>query len=402
MLKVLFVQTSNSGIAYWRLYNFAQAMARRGLAQASVLWWQKKLNETHPWEREVVDPQYRARILSEMNAYVREADVIVFQMVHTLAALDVFYSVREAYPDKLLCMELDDNIVSTPEYNPASPFYAPGTEFRRLAIAQMKAADAVIVTTPYLAELYTEFNPHCVVIPNAIDSALWGRVRRKSKGGVRIGWAGGASHTEDLELLRPAVERVLDEHPEAVFVFVHGVPEFFKGKQRIETVYSWAHIHRYPQHLADQDFDIGLAPLVDNAFNRGKSNLRWLEYSALGIPTVAAKVGHFAQTITHGVDGLLCETRPQYWDAIDTLIRDRKARKEMGKAAARRVATAFDVDAIAGQYVEALREIVARGPVGEVPPAPDIPLKAHQMVGMALEEEAPGEQGAAVRVGGAA
>lgn len=367
-MRVLFIPTSNSGVVYWRMYNFARAINKRGLAQADFLWWQRDLNEIHPWQYRITEAVSKHAILGEMNHCVREADVVVMGMVHTRAALTTFYAIKDAYPNKPILAEIDDNILSTPTYNPADPWYAPGTEFRSVAVEQFKAADGIICSTPYLAELYRDLCEHTYVVPNSIDFDLWGRLKYRNRPGIRIGWAGGASHTEDLEIVRPAVDAILKKYPDAKFVFVHGIPEFFKNQERVECVYKFARIDKYPALLAGQDFDIGLAPLVDNAFNRGKSNLRWLEYAAMGIPCVASNVGHFAETIKHGEDGLLADGPEDFITHLSDLIEDRKYRRQIGANAKARVDQNFNVDRVAEHYVETLRAIVAKGPTKEAPP----------------------------------
>lgn len=390
-MRVLFIPTANSGITYWRMFNFAQAMNRQGIAEADFLWWQKDLNEIHPWQYQVTEAVTKHAILGEMNHCVQNADVVIMGMVHTRAALETFYAIKDAYPDKPVLADIDDNILSTPTYNPADAFYHPGSMFRGVAVDQFKAADGIICSTPYLAELYSDFGD-TYVVTNAIDRRAWQNLKRKNKPGIRIGWAGGASHDEDLAILKPAVDAVLKARPEAKFVFVHGIPAFFKNRDGVECVHRFARIDKYPAFLAAMDFDIGLAPLVDNAFNRGKSNLRWLEYSALGIPTVASRVGHFAETIQDSQDGLLADSPEAFTAAILRLVEDRELRRNMGATAKARIDADFDADKTAAAYVEVLRGIIERGPVKKAPAlASDMaaaPL-AGVLAGDILPEEVP-------------
>lgn len=391
-MRVLFIPTSNSGITYWRMFNFAQAMNRNGLAEADFLWWKKDLNEIHPWQYQITEALLKHAISGEMNHCVQAADVVIMGMVHTPAALQTFYAIKDAYPDKPILAEIDDNILSTPTYNPADAFYQPGSMFRSVAVDQFRAADAIICSTPYLAELYADFCEQTFTVPNSIDRKAWDKLRRKNKAGVRIGWAGGASHVEDLEILRPAVDAVLKKHKEARFVFVHGIPEFFRGMDRVECVQKFTRIDRYPAMLASLDFDIGIAPLVDNAFNRGKSNLRWLEYSALGIPCVASRVGHFAETLRDGKDALLADSPDDFTAKILSLVEDSGLRKRIGAAARARVDSDFDADKTAAAYVEILRGIIERGPLKKSPPLPsDEPAQSLEGVqaGDILPEEVP-------------
>jgi len=385
MIKPLFIPTLNSGVVYWRMFNYVNSMHRNRIAPAHLLWYQKGLTEQHPWQVDVTQNEFRARILGEMDSACRIADVIVMGMIHSPAGLNVFQSIREAY-NKPVLLEIDDNFLSTPTYNPASASYDPDSIFRKLCITQMREADGVIVSTPYLKELYSEFNDNIYVVPNCIDFDVWGRTKRKaSKGRVVIGWAGGASHNDDLAIVEPAVDYILKKYPKVEFKFVHGISPALR-KRKVKHISKFARIDKYPQFIASQGFDIGIAPLVDNAFNRGKSNLRWLEYSALGVPTVASSVGHFEETIIDGQDAMLCESPQGFIQNLELLINNREVRRELGRQAYARVFKDFNVDEVSRKYAEILKEVSDRGQIKRaIPEYKDSNFKAEPIE--ALTEE---------------
>lgn len=381
--KVLFIQCSNSGVAYWRGYAFWIAAHRTNAADWHMLWWQKDLREIHPWQIDVADAVYAARIVKELEAYAITADAIICQMVHTPDALAMLEALKIRCPLTPILAEIDDDITDTPSYNPAFGAYKPGGEFCSRALDQFRQADAMIVSTPHLAEVYREYNKHIYVVPNSIDFGLWGKVRRSRRRGLTIGWAGGASHDEDLRIAEPAIHAILKDFPETRFILVHGAPAFLRGVPRVEHVRKWAPILRYPQHLASQGFDIGIAPLVDNKFNRGKSNLRWLEYSALGVPCVASRVGNFAETIKDGVDGLLAGSPLEFEDCLRRLVSDRRLRSAIGRRAQDRAGKDFNMDKTLVRYMDAIDEVIARGVV-KLPPE-------HR--GWAMSDSGPGMSG---------
>lgn len=368
-IKVLFIPTSNSGVSFYRLWSWAVAAHKNRTMLAECLWFQYDMNTTHPWEVDLQDPAHYARIMAEMNAKVRMADVVVMQMVHTAAALNLFLTIKEAYPHIPVLAEIDDHMLSTAEYNPASAFYAPGTDFRRLAVEQFASADAMIVSTPYLREVYSELNENIRVVPNSINFKLWdAHPRKKFKDQVRIGWAGGASHSEDLRIIEPVIHKVLEQNANARFVFVHGIPDFLRNIKRVECVSKFSRIDKYPKFLAGQGFDIGVAPLVDNAFNRGKSNLRFLEYGAMRVPCVASDVGHFKETVNTNSDGLLCKDEKEWIDSLNHLIRNKDERKRLGNGAYNRIRKDFNVDVNVFEYEKILRAVIEKGPKPLVTP----------------------------------
>lgn len=361
-LKVLFIPTSNSGVGYYRSWLWAVAAQRNRAFFADCLWYTYEATETASWEVDITDPRYSARIMGELDAKVRMADVVVMQMVHTPAALNLFLSIKEAYPHIPVVAEIDDNMLSTADYNPAAPFYDPGSKFRAVAVQQFKSADAMIVSTANLAEVYSEFNANIHVVHNSLDFDVWNKVQRKSRPGiVRIGWMGGASHVEDLRLIEPVVRNILAKHKNARFTFVHGIPEFFKGVRGVECVSKFTRIDKYPKFLGQRGFDIGIAPLVDNAFNRGKSNLRWLEYAGMRVPCVASNVGHFKETLRSGTDCLLADNAGDFETMLDVLIRNRDMRTRMGLQAYERARRDFNIDKNVFAFEEILRGIVDKG-----------------------------------------
>lgn len=367
-IKPLFLPTLNSGVTMWRMFNFVNAFHRNRIAPANLLWWQKDLNENHPWQMDITQPEYRARILGEMDACCRVANVVVMGMIHTPAGLNLMQSIREAYKLPVL-VEMDDNILSTPTYNPASSAYDPDSAFRKLCIAQLREADGMIVSTPYLKEIYSAFNDNIYVVPNSIDFDLWGRLQRKNvKGKIVIGWAGGASHNDDLAIIEPVVEYIVAKYPKVEFKFVHGISPNLRGKKGVKWVSKFARCDKYPQYIASQGFDIGVAPLVDNAFNRGKSNLRWLECAAIGVPCVASNVGNFKETIVDGKDGLLCDTADDFIRNLEILINNKEIRRELGRQAYARVYKDFNVDVTTEKYAEILEDVVTRGQINRAVP----------------------------------
>ena len=361
-LKVLMIPTTNAGVAFWRMFNFWVGAFRTRAMDVHMPFWKWDMPEANPWETMIAEPQYKSMITNELTTKVRQADVVVMQLAHFPDSLMTFAGIKEMFPGTPVVAEVDDNYISTASYNPAFQAYEPGRPLRDIANKQFQIADALIVSTPYLKDVYAELNDNIHVVPNCIDLKRWD-VKARNKPGIRIGWAGGASHYEDLKLLEPIIHATLKKHKGVKFVFLHGIPEFLKNIPDVECVYRFERIDKYPRYLAANDFDIGLAPLIDNAFNRGKSNLRWLEYSALGIPTVASNVGHFKETINHGVDGFLADSKEDFQNYLDHLITNRKERIAVGLRAKERIASDFNVDKWAFHYADILKEIVKKGQV---------------------------------------
>ena len=286
-------------------------------------------------------------------------------MVHQEGGLELFDSIKLKFPHLPIFMEIDDNVLSIPPYNQAHEVYSPRSEVRRRCLEQMRKSDGVIVSTPYLKEIYSEFNSNIHVVPNSINFKKWDSLKRKKKPGIRIGWAGGSAHEGDFDEVKDAILGICKKYPNVKFVLVNGpaangLPEWAKGVKQIEHKMMWTPILKYPQMLADLDIDIGISPLVDSAFNRGKSNLKWLENAALGIPTVAMNVGHFAHTLTHCDTAMLANDSDEFFKHLETLINDRKLRKEIGNSARVHAEINFNIDENIKKYCRILNEGIAK------------------------------------------
>jgi glycosyltransferase involved in cell wall biosynthesis len=243
-----------------------------------------------------------------------------------------------------------------------------------MSLQHLRAADGLIVSTPFLRDTYLQFNPNIHVIENALDLKAWDRCSIPKHRYIRIGWIGGRTHIQDLLMVAPVIKELLAEHPNVWFYVVNsalkyyaramGEPYVFAGTPNVYYTDKGVSINLYPRFMSHFKFDIGIAPLVDCNFNRAKSNLRWLEYSALKIPTVASQVSHFEQTITPRHDGLLVPNNDlQAWkDSLNTLIKDESLRRNIGRNAYATVKKNFKVRKRASEYLKLLKGIAGYGP----------------------------------------
>lgn len=197
----------------------------------------------------------------------------------------------------------------------------------------LKRARGVSFTTERLRDYYVKTYglENTYAFPNSVIFEDYPDIRlKKSKGVVRVLWQGGDSHYEDWYGLRDALKEVCDKLPEVRFViwgkefpWVHGVIP----RDRIE-VHDWVPYEAYKIKLAAMDFDIALAPLVPNAFNEGKSCIKWYEASALPEPrpVLAANTPPYSDEMEDGVTGMLYDTPGDFVEKLGRLVGDRKLR----------------------------------------------------------------------------
>jgi glycosyltransferase involved in cell wall biosynthesis len=192
----------------------------------------------------------------------------------------------------------------------------------------MKACDAMIVSTPFLASAYRSFNKRIFVCENGIDVARY-NLTRPGRSTVNVGWAGATGHRQAVLGWLDAIGELMEERPFLNFVSI-GQPyakafhAYFGESRAIAT--PFAAIEQYPSAMTM--LDVAIAPAA-GGFHKAKSDLRWLEAGALGIPLV----GHpdVYRHIEHGVTGFHARTGAEAKPLIAELVDDDGLRTTMGE-----------------------------------------------------------------------
>jgi len=354
IFKVFFNHTTNSGIGYYRMINFAKYMRRQENVEVAYSKFDPAQKNIVEWEQKL-DTGSQDKICKDIYMLMEKSDISVWQMLHTGLSIDLFYQSREKWNNqKPILMEIDDYVHGINPESAGHSAYHNNSELEYLTELQMKNANHLIVSTDWLAEKYKAFCPCITVIPNAIDFEIWDQVKdHRQPGRVRIGWAGGQPHEKDLKIMKYVIPIILDKYKNVDFMFLGHLPDDIKTTRRIRHVSNWYNIYDYPGEMSKLGFDIGVAPLRDNQFNRAKSNLRFLEYSALGIPTVASPVEPFKKDFL-GLNALEVDDWVQ---KLSLLIENEDYRTRMGRGAHDYVKLNWNAEKIALKYLETLRGI---------------------------------------------
>lgn len=213
-----------------------------------------------------------------------------------------------------------------------------------LAIA--RDADGVIVTTDYLARAYRKVNPNVFVCPNTVDPQDWQPLAKPDDGIFRIGWFASASHAGDGRLIRRAMEWASRQKDVRVCVLGYD-PGWRFDYERL----PWAtDLSAYRQAM--QYLDVGLAPVVATPFARGRSDLKWLEYSMGGAASVVSDIECYSTV----PDGLAFKAADPagFLDAVRHLVRNRDEARQMAAAAREYVLANRTTQAQLGTWQEAI------------------------------------------------
>ncbi|WP_426009431.1 glycosyltransferase family 1 protein [Aeromonas salmonicida] len=188
--------------------------------------------------------------------------------------------------------------------------------------------DEIWVSTPYLAKKYTHLNPE-IVSAKPSPSLL------EKRQPVKIAYHGSSSHREEKYWLRQVVEGVLQACPSASFEIFgeHDIYKFYRDLPRISVLHpmSWPN---YLAYTKTHRLDIGLAPLLDSAFNFARGPVKFYDFVRMGAVGVYSNRAPYNDFIEQNINGILLENDPQRWiDAISLLINKEKKRTKLASNA---------------------------------------------------------------------
>lgn len=218
-------------------------------------------------------------------------------------------------------------------------------------------ADHVVCGNEFLANYFKQFGREITVIPTAVDIDRFKPAEGRRQGGV-IGWSGSSSGLRNLRELQGQLKIVLDRNPDWRLRVVSDQPPTLPRipADRIEYV-PWS-----PATEVDliSTMDIGLMPLEDSDWSRGKCSYKMLLYLACAVPAVVSEIG-MNQEILRAADvglGVKPADRDGWVGAIDRLVRDSSARRTLGENGRKLVAERFSVQAMAARWSAVLHRLV--------------------------------------------
>jgi glycosyltransferase involved in cell wall biosynthesis len=178
----------------------------------------------------------------------------------------------------------------------------------------------VTVSTQALCQLLKAFNRNVVVLPNFHDINVWSanEIPQHKSSTVKILYMGTRTHQADFALVENALLRLKENYGEKVEIEVVGVTDEVKNRSSIHFAnVPFEETCSYPGFvkwlIAHSNYDIGIAPLVEGPFNRGKSIIKYIDYSALNLAVLCSNVEPYKGEIKHLRDGLLVENTEQDW-----------------------------------------------------------------------------------------
>ena len=258
-------------------------------------------------------------------------------------------------------LDLDDNLLLLPKEHPdrLSGYYSKSLV---PLIHALYRVDAVFVTNENLASFFSTYNKQIFILPNYLDEKIWKptEIDRSNEDPLELLFMGTSTHTPDLLSLTGVFKELSTKYPNIRLVTVGIEPP-----DRVKQVINTKHVPKLSENYAEfaQKFQsirgsIAITPLVVNDFNRGKSPLKYFEYSAAGLPAVYSNTEPYSKVIQHGETGLLAKSGQEWFDQLEKLINDGDLRNKIARRAQQDVYGNWSMKDYAQNWRVAINNIV--------------------------------------------
>lgn len=280
---------------------------------------------------------------------------------NTLGRYDILYIHRRLFPPpefwyirkkaNKMIYDFDDALMYR-----SSGSKSPYSFSRRLRFAHMmKGVDFVIAGNQFLRSEVLLYNTNVEVIPTSIDLSHYSMKESfHAEGPMILGWLGSSSTLKYMKTLMPVLENLYRKFPRFQLKVVC---DQFLDAERLPVIKKrWS----VEDEVGDlKSFDVGMMPLSDDLWSKGKCGLKILQYYSVGVPVVCTPVGVNRDIVEDGVNGFWATNQDQWEGGLLALMKDEGNRKRMGLKGRERVETEFSLEVNAPRLLGVLRKVLA-------------------------------------------
>jgi glycosyltransferase involved in cell wall biosynthesis len=263
-----------------------------------------------------------------------------------------FYHIRKR--SKKILFDLDDAIMyrSSGSWVPFS--FSRWFKFRRM----VRGSDVITVGNQFLKEevLKVDRGKEVALIPTCVDTSLYPRKKEVSDSSEFIlGWIGTRGNLKYLKRLEPVFERIGRKFSHVRLKIVSN--DFYEPSSLPVIKKTW--------RLEDENedlisFDVGLMPLDDDPWSKGKCGLKIIQYLSVGVPVVCTPVGINRDIVNHGQNGFWATTPEEWVNQLSALIQDRGLRQKMGLQGIATVEDGYSLTVTSGKFLKVLESLTKR------------------------------------------
>ena len=215
----------------------------------------------------------------------------------------------------------------------------------------------IIAGNEFIAEYYRRYCSRIWVVPTSVDTAAWKPLKKRQSRPWTVGWIGTSSNLPHLLALEAPIAAFLKQHHDAQLLIVcDRQPRLSSIPERSRRFVRWSAENEIE---LVQSMDVGLMPLPDTEWARGKCALKMLLYMAVGIPVVASPIGVGADLANGTEIGITTNSQDDWYDALQLLFDSSAVARRMGMAGRRLAEEKYSVLGSSLRLAEIFREAAA-------------------------------------------
>lgn len=219
----------------------------------------------------------------------------------------------------------------------------------------IRYADLIFAGNQYLANYASQYNSNIIIIPTTIDTYYHQKQIKESNSTICIGWTGSKTTIPHFEIIIPVLLDLKQKYNDQISFQIIGDRYFQNDIIGIQGI-EW-NINSEIEDLSH--INIGLMPLPDDEWTKGKCGFKGLQYMALSIPTIMSPVGVNNEIIENGKNGFLANSHKEWVEKISALIDSEELRNKIGKEGRETILKKFSVNSNKEKYLLGFKSLIS-------------------------------------------
>ncbi|TXB67280.1 glycosyltransferase [Vicingus serpentipes] len=219
----------------------------------------------------------------------------------------------------------------------------------------IQLSDMVFAGNKYLVDFSKKYNSNVVLIPTTIDTNYHiPEIKAKTKNQICIGWTGSSTTLKYFENFIPTLEKISTKYPGIINFKV-----IVDLKKTYPTLNITTTLWNLEKEIEDLNkIDIGIMPLPNDKWTKGKCGFKGLQYMSLVIPTIMSPIGVNTEIINDGINGFLASTEEEWISKISLLIESVELRNQIGKAGFETIKNKYSIEANKKKYLDSFNSLL--------------------------------------------
>lgn len=276
---------------------------------------------------------------------INEFDLVVIYREAILTG-SIFFEKKLAKKGVPILFDFDDAIwvKDVSQGNKSLSFLKNANKIKEI----LPLCDHVTAGNAYLKEFSLQYNENVTIIPSTIDTSKYQELESRSKEIITVGWVGSHTTVKHFETIVPVLMKLKEKYKEKIEFKVIGDPVYCNSDLGIDGM-AWDNSKEV--ELFNM-LDIGVMPLPEDEWTKGKCGMKGLLYMSVNTPAVMSSVGMNSEIIENGVNGFLADTPEEWFEVLSKLIEDDNLRKTIGLAGRKTVEEKYSMNSQKEKYLD--------------------------------------------------